>query len=131
MGLFDAAAADYERARSLDPENPKVAKELPQVAQARKAQEQGRKSFDSAVAALESGDAANAKRLFGQAHFNLGNALKAAPDSPDNLEMDARVSSASPVFRFDHREFACATKKLDSRCVCRHRPCYTPACMRM
>jgi Tfp pilus assembly protein PilF len=91
QGLFDDAVADYEAAGAIEPGNAKVAKELPQVAQARKAQDQGRQSFEKAVAALDSGDSTNAKRLFGQAHFNLGNALKAAPDSPDNLAMDARV----------------------------------------
>jgi tetratricopeptide (TPR) repeat protein len=69
----------------------RLAKELPQVGAARKAQAIGKQTFDRAVAALEQGDEVGAKRLFKEAHYNLGNALKAAPDSPNNLEMDARA----------------------------------------
>lgn len=91
LGLFDDAVADYEEARKIDPENKKVAKELPMVAQAVKAQEQGRKTYEQAMAALDAGDETGAKRLFQQAHYNLGLALKAAPDAPSSLEMDAKA----------------------------------------
>ncbi len=90
LGLFDAAVTDYETVKSLDAENAKANKELPMVAQARNAQKLGQASFDKAMAAQAKGDKEGAKRLFKETHYNLGNALKAAPDAPSSLEMDAR-----------------------------------------
>lgn len=43
------------------------------------------------MAAEAKGDKEGAKRLFKETHYNLGNALKAAPDAPSSLEMDARA----------------------------------------
>lgn len=91
LGLFDAAVADYEAVKALDAGNAKAAKELPMVSQARNAQKLGQASFDKAMAAEAKGDKEGAKRLFKETHYNLGNALKAAPDAPNSLEMDARA----------------------------------------
>ena len=90
LGLFDLAVADYEAVKAIEPANAKAAKELPMVSQARNAQKIGRTSFEKAQEARGKGDAAGAKRLYKEAHYNLGNALKAAPHAPDSLEMDAR-----------------------------------------
>ena len=60
------------------------------VSQARNAQKLGQASCDKAMAAEAKGDKDGAKRRFKETHYNLGNALMAAPDAPDSLEMDAR-----------------------------------------
>ena len=91
LGLFDAAVADYEAVKALDASNAKATKEMPMVAQARNAQKLGQASYDKAMAAEASGDHVGALRLFKETHYNLGNALKIAPDAPNSLEMDARA----------------------------------------
>eukprot|EP01051_Picozoa_sp_SAG22_P018690 SAG22_NODE_3221_length_1847_cov_1.870709_1_plen_254_part_00 len=91
MGQFDEAVVDYEAAKKIEPDNKKIAKELPQVGQAKAAQDAGRKVFEQAKAAREKGDAANAKRLYQSAHHSLGTALKAAPDAPESLLMDSEA----------------------------------------
>jgi tetratricopeptide (TPR) repeat protein len=66
MGLFDDAVVDYEAAKKIEPDNKKVAKELPQVAQAQSAQNMARQVFQRARAMVEANNHVEAKRLYQQ-----------------------------------------------------------------
>ena len=107
LGLFDLAVADYEAVKAIEPANAKAAKELPMVSQARNAQKIGRTSFETAQAARGTGDAAGAKRLYKEAHYNLGNNLKQRGDVAGAEDAYRAAIATDPQYARAHLNLGC------------------------